>query len=323
MTFKAPLVKMKIDEARLREMVVDQRMSDIAIARELSVCSVTVSHWRRRFGIEQPLRIKKEDRARSPRQRLFIAPEELRNLYETNGLSLRKIGEMYGVHQVTVSNRLRSYGIKARPDGGRRSIILPEEDLRALYTVGGKTMEEVAKHFGCGESTVRQNLIRLGLHVSADELTRRRHARNRSRFLYKTQHRGYQHVKMAGHPAASGGGYVAEHRLVAEAALGRYLEPGEQVHHINLKKRDNRIENLAVLPSKGDHARLHKYIERVAVYLCGLSDIRPEALDFQREVFWGGRLLTSIDLIQEARVSSCQRKAYENVEQEEISPTIN
>lgn len=48
-----------------------------------------------------------------------------------------------------------------------------------------------------------------------------------------------------------------EHRVVAESMLGRPLEPGEIVHHKNRKKRDNAPENLEVLASQSDHAKLH------------------------------------------------------------------
>lgn len=54
-----------------------------------------------------------------------------------------------------------------------------------------------------------------------------------------------------------------EHRVVAEQKIGRPLEKGEVVHHINGDKLDNRPENLMVLPSQAEHARLHN-LERHA-----------------------------------------------------------
>jgi hypothetical protein len=67
----------------------------------------------------------------------------------------------------------------------------------------------------------------------------------------------YLMVKYYEHPRRNKTGYVFEHILVAEAKIGRHLNPGETVHHLNRDKKDNRPENLIILSSPAEHMALH------------------------------------------------------------------
>jgi hypothetical protein len=54
--------------------------------------------------------------------------------------------------------------------------------------------------------------------------------------------------------------YIAEHVLVAEKALGRFLTKKEVIHHINEVKSDNRLENLYLFSGQAEHARYHNLL---------------------------------------------------------------
>lgn len=70
--------------------------------------------------------------------------------------------------------------------------------------------------------------------------------------------KNYKYVYCPSHPFAIGTKklYVAEHRLVMEKYIGRFLTNDEVVHHINEDTLDNRIENL-LLMTPSEHNKYH------------------------------------------------------------------
>ena len=68
----------------------------------------------------------------------------------------------------------------------------------------------------------------------------------------------YNYIYVPNHPYAIGSKklYVAEHRLVMEQYLGRYLNDNEIVHHINEDTLDNDISNLQLM-SPAEHIKHH------------------------------------------------------------------
>ena len=61
-----------------------------------------------------------------------------------------------------------------------------------------------------------------------------------------------------------------EHRIIAEAKIGRPLEADEVVHHINEIKTDNRPENLDVI-KRSEHPRKHSSGTTLVCHDCGVG----------------------------------------------------
>ena len=80
---------------------------------------------------------------------------------------------------------------------------------------------------------------------------------------------GYVHVYAPNHPRAKKK-YIAEHRLVIESQIGRFLESHEVVHHIG-KKTDNRPHKLMAFKSHSAHRRFEvkKQVERHEIIFDG------------------------------------------------------
>lgn len=75
----------------------------------------------------------------------------------------------------------------------------------------------------------------------------------------QTRHGYVEEFVGARHPRGQQAqGWVYQHILVAEFVLGRRLRPGEEVHHKNHQRNDNRWANLRVCRTRREHAFLHR-----------------------------------------------------------------
>lgn len=125
--------------------------------------------------------------------------------------------------------------------------------VRHMIEVEKLTQDEVARRLGKNRTTIQRWCYRSGLE------TQRTGPRNGE--LHPDWKGGrklvgrYWYVYRPDHPMATKQRYVAEHRLVMEQTIGRYLERHEVVHHIDGNPLNNAPSNLELFDANSKHLR--------------------------------------------------------------------
>lgn len=89
------------------------------------------------------------------------------------------------------------------------------------------------------------------------------------------------------HPFSGKQGYIAEHRLVIEADIGRFLTKEEAVHHIDGNGENNALENLILCATHGEHTRLYHPEVAAASKIREKGRHRSPATEFEKgQVPW-------------------------------------
>ena len=133
-----------------------------------------------------------------------------------------------------------------------RTVWIPERDalVREAY-LSGQSMTDIAAALKTHRNRVADSLTRTNTPSRGKGSPGEKNPAWKGGRRFDTD--GYVLVYCPTHPDARENGCVLEHRLIAEAVLGRRLESSEVVHHKNKVKDDNRPDNLQVFTSNGEH----------------------------------------------------------------------
>lgn len=169
-----------------------------------------------------------------------IPPDpEVVALYQS-GLSIEKVAAICQCAPSQICVRLRRNGVKSRSNSDYPITDKQREARRknGASTLGRKRTPETCKKVSEAKKKYRKRSdYEFGGHEKLNDT-------------------GYYRVFVPDHPFASADGFVLKHRLIMERAIGRYLLPGEVVHHKNGIRTDNRIENLQLM-TKREHDAYH------------------------------------------------------------------
>ena len=133
------------------------------------------------------------------------------------------------------------------------------EHIIVMETVLGRKLKkkEVIHHKdGNKLNNSKNNLI---LFASSSAHMRFHHSLKDKKFKEVTY---YTYRTIPNHPRASKTGRVAEHHLVMESMLGRFLNKSEVVHHIDNNKHNNKPENLMLFPDNSSHVKYHMRLRK-------------------------------------------------------------
>ena len=168
----------------------------------------------------------------------MITKEMLEKVYIQEERPMHECAEILGISVGTVFNYIKKYGIASRPamtDKTKQKI--SESKIGKPHKRGYKISEETKRKI----SDSRKGKFVHPSHFGGHKKKRRD---------------GYVAIYCPEHQKANKDGYVMEHILVMEEAIGRHLTEEEVVHHKNHKRDDNRLENLELMTFR-DHAKLH------------------------------------------------------------------
>lgn len=169
-------------------------------------------------------------------------------------LTTSQVAALVGCDRSVVTSCIRKYGLEIKKRNFPEKKDSLKNKILDQYQVG-MTSTELAQKNGCSAKYVQKvlnehNVERLGRGARNGKMN---HAYKFGRSIDLD---GYAHViAPLDHPFARKSGRMAEHRLVVELEIGRYLQPHEVVDHIDGLHLHNDPLNLRIFESNAHHLR--------------------------------------------------------------------
>ena len=200
-----------------------------------------------------------------------VSKEDLIRLYVNDEqASMQDVANVLGCNRSTVFKAMKRYGLPSKSSGPIAKQPAPELDDRTWLAreLETKTMRQIAQELGTTSGRVSDRAYRYGIQSPSADKSRAVRAALKKRYPHgrvgkeaskwkggRRINNGYIFVYAPDHPSASNKA-VAEHRLVMEKGIGRYLKPNEVVHHLDGNRQNNDLSNL-VLKTRAQHVSDH------------------------------------------------------------------
>ena len=148
--------------------------------------------------------------------------------------------------------------IKIEKINNRHSIEFEKKAIE-LYSIY-QNLAFVAKDLNTWSTSIRRILLRNNIEIKKNGVGSEHPGWKGG--INKNKGDGYIGIWSPNHPRKDGGNYVFEHTLNYEKATGFLPGKNEVLHHIDLDKHNNSIENLYLCNNK-KHLQIHRQIEKL------------------------------------------------------------
>ena len=227
------------DEEVLRELYVEEGLTQVEIAERLGCSDSTVSNYIRKYDIEKE-------------QPEWRDEDVLRELYWDEELSIGEVAERLDTSRDVIHRWMVRLDIDRRPGPQADRPWHDKELLRRMYFDREMSQADIAEEFDTVSCVISDWFIRHNIetpsYAEAGQIARRV-----NRAFFYTDKSGYE---LAGSRVGENTYSVPIHRLVAVAEEGYDSVAGDVVHHENEIPWDNRPSNLTVMDEL-EHRNMH------------------------------------------------------------------